>query len=70
MTIRGHDDTWYLIAIGLSDEENELFLPLTMQAAGSELLMGDGEQFSLVGDGVVLTLGSCDMIVAALAANL
>lgn len=69
LTIRGEDDVWYLVAMGLGNEDAEVHLPLTMQAANSDLLVGDSEQFRLVGDGVVLTMPPAGLVVAALAAN-
>ncbi len=69
LTIRGANDTWFLVAIGYDSEEQELHMPLTMQAGGTELLVGEPEQFRLVGDGVVLSLSPSELLVAALAMN-
>lgn len=69
LTIRGSDDVRYLVAKGFTGDGAELHLPLTMRAAGSEILMGQPEQFRLIGDGVVLTLPPGEMLVVAMAVN-
>lgn len=69
LTVRGMDDTWYLMATSFSDSPVDLHLPLTMQAAGSRILAGGREQFGLVGDGAVLSLPPRGLLLVALAAN-
>ncbi|MFW5867472.1 MAG: hypothetical protein ACOCX2_06620 [Armatimonadota bacterium] len=69
LTVRGMDDRWYLLAVSFNDEPVDLHLPLTMQAAGSRMLVGEPEQFRLVGDGAVLTLSERGMLLVALAAG-
>ncbi len=69
VTVRGMNDRWYLLAASSNDEPIEVHLPLTMQAAGSRMLVGDPENFRLVGDGVVLMLPPREMLLVALAAD-
>jgi hypothetical protein len=69
LTVRGQDDVWYLLAASFSDTPANLHLPLTMQAANSEILVGGRDQFGLVGDGAVLALPPRGMVLVALAAN-
>lgn len=69
LTVRGMDDVWYLMAVSYNDAPVELHLPLTMQAAGARMLVGESESFRLVGDGALLALPPRSMILVALAAN-
>ncbi|MGI5820034.1 MAG: hypothetical protein ACOX9R_18265 [Armatimonadota bacterium] len=69
LTVRGVNDVWYLLAASFSDELVDLHLPLTMQAAGSRILVGERHQFGLVGDGAVLVLPPRGMLLVALAVD-
>ncbi len=69
MTVRGVNDCWYLLATSSNDEPVETHLPLTMQAAGWRMLVGEPECFRLVGDGAVLSIPPRGMLLVALAAG-
>ena len=69
VTIRGMDDVWYLMAANLDDTPCRLRVPLSMQAAGYEILVGKPRQFRLLGDGAGISLASGEMLLVALAAN-
>ncbi|GEM_PF-2216365 len=69
LTVRGIDGIWYLMACSANAETVELHLPLTMWAAGWRMLVGEPEQFRLVGDGAVLTLPPREMLLVALAVD-
>lgn len=66
--VRGADDTWYLVAAGFTHHPSEAMLPLTMEASGGIMLVGEPEQFQLVGPGAVVRLPAHGMIVIAFAA--
>jgi hypothetical protein len=69
LTVRGMDDRWYLLAVSFDDSPVDMHLPLTMQAAGSRILVGGRDQFALVGDGAMLALPPRGMLLVALAAD-
>ncbi len=69
LTVRGMDDVWYLLAVSCNDEPMQVHFPLTMQAAGSRMLVGDPDAFSLVGDGAMLSIPGRGMLLIALAVD-
>ncbi len=68
-TVRGRDDIWYLVAACCSHTPTEIALPLTMEASGYQIVVGDPDRFMLGGVDALIRLDPCTMIVAALAAD-
>ncbi len=68
-TVRGMDDCWYLVAANFGTQTAEMMVPLTMEASEFEVLVGDPEQFVLVGLGAMILLPPGGLLVTTLAGD-
>ncbi len=68
-TVRGMNDRWYLVAANSAPQAADTMMPLTMEASDFEVLVGDPEQFVLVGLGAMILLPPGGILVTALAGS-
>ncbi|MEA3400544.1 MAG: hypothetical protein U9R79_04795 [Armatimonadota bacterium] len=66
LTVRGFNDTWYLVAASWASTPAQIALPLTMETSGYRVLAGDPDRFRPAGVDALLSMPPNGMLIAAL----